>query len=234
MDKLVVHILIVNNDKYVKIAKVCIDSFIYYHPNAIINVHADEKTFALSRDSFKSKNVNVHLDCSSEETWQLAKLKLAINLSGTNQILMDADLKWNGPIRNIFKPTYFVREFTFNDKAEYLDLFKALGWDNYLSYSMKNTSFLSLAAVEISSEVAAKITKKINEFEVAVERSGLQDRHKSDLIRIAEQVALSLLFDDKDCEFLKSSDRQFDGSLVESSYFGATGTRFGILGATSK
>jgi hypothetical protein len=48
------------------------------------------------------------------------------------------------------------------------------------------------------------------------------------IIRISEQIALSALVDVKNQEvnFLKKVDGYRDGSFVESSYFGATGSAF--------
>ena len=233
-NQFIVNILIVKNVKYVKIAKICIDSFLHFHPNAIIKIHCDEETFPKAKVSLRNKNVEIVNDCDSEDSWQLSKLKLFLKLSGTSHILMDADLKWNGPLPNLGSVTYFVREFTFKDNELYVQLFNQAGWQQYLDYSMKNTSFVLLDEHRIIHGSINELTRRIELFERTIVSSNFSVEQKKDLKRIAEQVVLSLEFDDDHCSYLKESDSQFDGSLVESSYFGATGTRFGMFGATSK
>ena len=233
-DSFIVNILIVKNPAYIKIAKICINSFLHFHPNAKVKIHCDEKTFFKAKSTFRSKKLEVLRDCINEDPWQLSKLKLFLKLSGTREILMDADLKWNGPLPELSSVTYFVREFTFKDNKVYVELFEKLGWQQYINYSMKNTSFVTLNEVRFSEDKIHQQNSMIKLFEKQVNESELKDREKKDLIRISEQVILSLEFDDINCKFLKVSDRQFDGSLVESSYFGATGTRFGIFGTTSR
>jgi len=234
VSQLIVNILIVKNDNYVKVAKICIDSFLYFHPNAIIKIHCDEKIYPKAKTALKNKSVEIISDCASDEPWQLLKLKLFLKLSGTTEILMDADLKWNGPLPKLETITYFVREFTFKDNELYVELFNGAGWQKYLQYSMKNTSLVTLNGYKFTNDAVSNLISKIELLETTIKKSNFSVEQKKDLSRIAEQVVLSLVFDDNHCTYLKESDFQFDGSLVESSYFGATGTRFGMFGATSK
>jgi hypothetical protein len=233
-ETIIANMLVVKDLRYVKIAKICVQSFLHFHPNSRIVVHADSRTFLKSQKKLSSKKVKVIRDQNDSDPWQISKLNLVSQLSGSHEIFMDADLRWNGPIKKITKPTFFVREFTFNEQEKYSVVFAELNWEKYLNYSMKNTSFVSFGGVSFPKKTWDEILQNILSFQQKVNESKLSQDVKVDLIRISEQVALSLVLDDFECNFLKASDSQFDGLLVESSYVGATGTRFGLFGATNR
>jgi hypothetical protein len=67
-----------------------------------------------------------------------------------------------------------------------------------------------------------------------IEEMSVSDSTKESLKRVSEQLCLSILVPESESNYLKDADSQFDGTFVESSYFGATGTRFGWFGITSK
>jgi hypothetical protein len=147
---------------------------------------------------------------------------------------MDADLKWNGALSHSFdaKLTYFVNE----GSSKYLDVLPYIKPTILTqgNISMKNTSFFCWGGVPL----AFKDKVKVNSYhEQILTLSNEHDLHNlNEIKRVSEQIALALIPDifSLPYGFLKVSDKQFDGSLVESSYFGASGGRFALWGNTNR
>ena len=98
LDTLVGHILVVQNKDYSELARDCAVSFLHYHPNSTIIIHADDITYndvlkKLGRNGhFKSGRMQIKNDQNSEELyWQRTKLNKILSLNGTKEFLMDAD-----------------------------------------------------------------------------------------------------------------------------------------------
>lgn len=232
------HVLVVKDSKYAQVAQICIASFLHFHPNARITIHCDTHTFKSMRKKSKfgihNQSVKVMNDQPKNKTWQELKIELALGMQNTDQFLMDADLKWNGSLGILDGITFFVREFTFKENDLYRQLFADMDMSSQLNNSMKNTSFFSWngriygdGAAEQFSTLRKKICSSASQLEITSEE-------KASVFRISEQLAISLLIKDEEAKYIKARDVQFDGEFVESSYFGATGTRFGRFGITSR
>ena len=65
-------------------------------------------------------------------------------------------------------------------------------------------------------------------FETTIAKTDTGKIDHMPLERLREQIVISLVSEtwDKDIYFLKEKDSHMDGSFVESSYFGATGSTF--------
>ena len=50
-----VHFLVVKDVKYIKVLKICIDSFLYWHPESKITIHADSFTYGNLQKQFLGK-----------------------------------------------------------------------------------------------------------------------------------------------------------------------------------
>ncbi|CAN2170292.1 hypothetical protein MCEMRE182_00033 [Candidatus Nanopelagicaceae bacterium] len=165
---------------------------------------------------------------SDSSTWQELKLDLVLSMQAENEFFMDADLRWNGKIPPLKDITYFVKEFDFSDREPYRDLSRNRHWNFGNEISMKNTSFIywgGYQTTNLDSELIRDVMDSINQicnFEVYFAE------YKDSLLRISEQIALSVLADKLGLEinYLKAEDGFRDGSFVESSYFGATGSAF--------
>jgi len=232
------HVLVVKNPKYAEIARICIASFLHFHPKAKITVHCDNQTYNAMKKKSKfgihNHAVTVTNDQPDSDTWQELKLDLIVAIQNTSDFLMDADLKWNGSLRDIKGITFFVREFRFSENDLYLPLFRKLGMLEQLNNSMKNTSFFTWQGNSYGHATAqdfSKLRKGICDSATHLE---IANDQRDSFLRISEQLAISLLIPDEVSYFLKSKDTQFDGGFVESSYFGATGTRFSKFGITSR
>jgi len=233
-----VHLLVVKNPSYSYVAQVCIESFLHFHPNAKVVVHGDQRTEKSLRKALRivmvKRDLEIIIDQDSSLTWQEQKVNLILQLSGTDDIFIDADLKWNGSMPNKKGICFFVEEFVFADNPLYQEVLPQIKLTGQLENSMKNTSFFSWGGEKFTPSKKDQILEFISGFEKQVALLDLSETKKQEVSRIVEQLGLSIMFDRKECVFLKESDAQFDGSFVESSYFGATGTKFGKFGITSR
>jgi hypothetical protein len=182
----------------------------------------------------RKNQIEVTIDQDDSEPWQLSKMKLILKISGSNDFYMDADLKWNGPLPPIRPTTFFVREFILSSKFEYSNLLEMMAMQELASNTMKNTSFFSWCGRTAPEKISSHLLEIWSFMLETIERMTVSESMKNSLRRISEQLSLSMLIPESESNFIKDSDSQFDGAFVESSYFGATGTRFGWLGITSK
>jgi hypothetical protein len=93
---------------------------------------------------------------------------------------------------------------------------------------MKNTSFFYWGDHKPEKHYDAFIHEVMDEVLKITENPENPEEFNSRTRRISEQIALSLLVEStrKKVDFLKQSAVYKDGSFVESSYFGATGSSF--------
>jgi hypothetical protein len=229
----VAHVLVVKNLEYVKVAKVCVESFLVFNPETVVIIHVDLLTEKSVRLKFKrlinKGRVSIILVKNYELKWQIQKIELICSLSGSDSIFMDADLKWNGPLPAIQGTTFFVNEFLLDENEDYKYLLKEIFKNKTIFGPMKNTSFFTWGGYELS-EFQKKRIREIEQ--VIVNHLAIQDKVQSKysgLNRMSEQLALSLAVEEFpaiNVTYLKSEDGFKDGSFVESSYFGATGATF--------
>ncbi len=236
--KITGHVLVVKNQKYAQIARICVASFLHYHPIAYVVIHCDRTTYRSMKRNFKfgihSKQVKIVCDQEDGKTWQDLKLQLILSLNGTPDFVMDADLKWNGSLGELKGVTFFVKENQFKSNEIYAALFDKLGISSRSNEFMKNTSFFSWNGITHAQAEVRYLKNLLSQIYQESKNLNVFPEEKASLIRISEQLVLSLFVKDIEATYLKESDTQFDGSFVESSYFGATGTKFGKFGITSR
>lgn len=235
-----VSLLAVKKAEYAALARVCIESFLYYHPRSYVTVFCDETTFASLRRNlflvsrFKPGRVRIAKVDTLHE-WQYLKVSLISQLEGPNSLFMDCDLRWNGPIPQLIekKVLFFVQEkkyFQYSGVKEVVSQFDK----RFLNEPMKNTSVFSWSGKSRTDEETALLDQiGVRLKNIINEVSGPM---RDSMLRIYEQLQLSLFVDHTGFAytFLKISDSPFDGSICESSYFGASNGRFAIWGNTSR
>lgn len=226
------HLLVVKKNIYAPIAKICIESFLHFHPRSWVVVHvdsitADDVSKKLKRAIARGKVKILRID-NENLPWQELKLGLILALGDEQKFFMDADLKWNGPMPSISNITLFVNEFKFRHNPFYSPLFDNKYFERYFDFSMKNTSFFYWGNHTPKKNYEFLIHEIMNEVLTATDNSSNSEEFNSSTRRISEQIALSLLVEStgEEVDFLKQSDGFKDGSFVESSYFGATGSSF--------
>ena len=227
----VAHLLVVKNKVYAGMASISIRSFAHYNSNYRFIVYVDLRTSKYVRRKLlilymiDRQLVEIQTVDDSEKSWQALKLEIILRMKGTSEIFMDADLRWNGMIPEIQSVTYLVSEF----EIDYNELKSRLK-DSSIApkcVTMKNTSFFSWGNQKIDVDTRNLIFELQAIFSTSkVLIPGLNLNH------LSEQLALSIVVNEFQYKvhFLKKTDAQYDRGLVESSYFGASGRRFGILG----
>jgi hypothetical protein len=237
---LATHLLVVKNPVYARLARTCVESFLHYHPNSQVIIHYDTRTWnALKRQLcllrlFRRGRLRFER-LSDDPIWQESKLDIILSISGTNNIFMDCDLRWNGaaPLPSNRSILYFVKERALESYKGVLEVLPSR-FHSFGVALMKNTSVFSWSYLNLSDASKERVKAVWLEFQ-----SNCKQSYKPELqsvSRISEQIVLSILPDLEGYPFtfLKELDQQFDGSVCESSYYGASQGRFAIWGNTNR
>lgn len=228
------HLLVVKKPIYINLAKICIKSFLYWNQSSSVTVHCDETTYEIFSKWRTPRHLAQRISilnsyAGDSRTWQDIKLDLLMSLNGKNDFFMDADLRWNGTLDiKGSNPTFFVREFKLSRKSPYKQLLAHEYFVNYRDPYMWNTSFFTFSNFSLSHQQIKEVFEIHKKILVLVESDLFGEDDRPSLIRIAEQLALSIAAANWATNIieLKNSDGFKDGSFVESSYFGATGASF--------
>ena len=227
------HVMLTRNNRYVDLAEICIHSFFHYHPKATFTLHCDDLTLDRVNSKFNKEiaegKIQVQvLKTQNEMDWQEQKLDLIIAMNGTSDIFLDADLRWNGALKeeNDFA-LFLVKEFELRDKSPYREIlaeFEIFQPDS----SMKNVSVFSFGGYQLSNTELASIRNTMNRYREIVDTSTVGSLDKAAVGRVIEQFALSVCSEmwNVEISYVKENDSPMDGGIVESCYFGATGGTF--------
>lgn len=228
----IANLLVVKNPIYAQLAKLCAESFLFYNPKCKVVVNVDASTeLAVSkafRKVIKKRNIEIRNIGKNDNSWQDIKLNVIFRMQEPNEFFMDADLRWNGPIPTLNGLTFFVNEFKLKDNPPYLKLLESSEWKSNRDFTMKNTSFLFWGDYKPTASDISFIDQAMGKIQELCHTGVIPKEDAFSIIRISEQIALSLLVDvnNQEVSFLKKVDGYRDGSFVESSYFGATGSAF--------
>ena len=229
-----VRMLVIRKSEYVELARICVLSFLYLYPNSKIQIYCDEVTYSPLEKSLRKlisrKSVILIRLESQLQSWQNEKLSLILKMNGTNELFLDADLRWNGLMNlEAGKCLFFADEFVLRNKSpyrQYLAQFESNA--NTERASMKNSSFFTFGGNKLETLEIECVWNAFNNHE---QKLGLADIGAEDhlmLSRLSEQLALSIASANWSfpISYLKTSDSIVDGQFVESCYFGATGRKF--------
>ena len=141
-------------------------------------------------------------------------------------------MRWNGPldkkIDNESGILFFVEEYRLSDNEIFSKMLEDSYFGKYRDASMWNTSFVCFSGFELNDALRSEVME-IQEKILDYARTQISDKNMSvSTIRISEQLAISLAVSRWNIRVsaVKESDGYKDGSFLESSYFGATGTHF--------
>jgi hypothetical protein len=228
----VANLLVVKKPIYAQLARLCAESFLFYNPKCKVIINVDEATELAVTKAFRKvgikRNIEIRNVGENEDSWQDIKLKVILDLRGSNDFFMDADLRWNGPLTQLNSLTFFVNEFELKDNPPYSRLLEFSGWQSNREFTMKNTSFLFWGNYKPTESDFSFINQTMDKIQDFCDQGVISQEDAVSIKRISEQIALSALVDVRNLEvnFLKKVDGYRDGSFVESSYFGATGSAF--------
>lgn len=227
-----VHIMLVKDVKYLELAEVCVFSFLHYHPKAHFTLYCDKNTFSETTKKFLSsiQSGRTTLRMVREDdrlSWQEQKLEIIMSLSGTKDLMLDADLRWNAKLGRFDNPLFLVEEFAFKDKSPFREIVEKTKIGGK-GASMKNLSVFSFGGYALSDADINLIAQTMQTYKDIVESETVGRIDRTPVGRVIEQFALSVCSETwgKEISFVKDTDKPFDGGLVESCYFGATGGTF--------
>jgi hypothetical protein len=232
LNEYVANLLVVKKPIYAQLAKLCAESFLFYNPKCKVIINVDAATESAVSLAFrklgKKRKIEIRNIGGNDDSWQDIKLRVIFEMRADNEFFMDADLRWNGPIPTLDGLTFFVNEFKLRDNAPYSKLLEFSGWKSNREFTMKNTSFLFWGDYKPIASDLSFINRAMDKIHDLCDQGVIPTEDADSIIRISEQIALSALVDVKNYEvnFLKKVDGYRDGSFVESSYFGATGSAF--------
>lgn len=231
-ESLKVHIMLVKDVRYLQLAEVCVFSFLHYHPKSHFTFYCDSNTINYTTQKFSDgiEAGQMTLRTVNEDqglSWQEQKLEIIMSLSGTRDLMLDADLRWNAKLESYETPLFLVEEFAFRDKSPFREIVektKIGGKDA----SMKNLSVFSFGGHTLSDEDINLIKRTMQTYKDIVESEIVGSEDRISVGRVIEQFVLSVCSETwgKQVSFVKDTDKPFDGGLVESCYFGATGGTF--------
>jgi sulfur carrier protein ThiS len=221
------HILMMNKKEYVDTGVRCAGSFLDHNPGFRVSFYVDKENEGNLRRKIKrwklSKISQVEV-LPSEKPWQLHKLEIILKNITSNDFFCDADLYWNGQVNQSLTPLCFVREEVLSENGTYKKLLEILGLTER-SFAMFNTSVVALgqfAQNESLRKEAIEIYTKIVEI---CEDSSISLDQRGKILRLSEQIALSIAFSyvfKGNLKFLKEIDSPMDGGVAESFYLGTT------------
>ena len=225
------HILCVKNRAYVSVAIVACESFLYWNPGSTIIVHCDSSTLDELSKKFRrlvrARKVQIVSEVPNNVTWQQAKIEIICSLSGTSEIYMDADLRWNGPCPALQEPVFYVREFELSSREEFSGIYTQLLRNKWPMALMSNTSFVYLDRHQISKRSILDIQEIYSLLSTWLIDETPVSAVTAQIHRLSEQIAVSVVLNDAlRMGHLKQTDERADGQFVETSYFGATGLGF--------
>lgn len=224
-----VHILATNSRNYALLAETCVYSFLRMHKGSNFVIHVDPSLQEYARFRFRSlikrEIVEIQLIDSVRSSWQATKLELILDMCGTQELFMDADLRWNGRLPRPYGLTAYLEEFELGTALLPKELNVLL--PDSRGIRMMNLSFFTFSGGCIgfdAHEETKELQTRINEL-ISYHSENFEVKNAA---RMSEQIALSYILGKYNCKvnFLKVTDNRNDGNFVESCYFGATGLTF--------
>ena len=191
-----VHVLVVNNTKYLFFARICIESFTYFHPNSNVVLHCDLNTYYHAKKYFMItkvfRDISIVNDQEINTDWKLSKLKLLLSMNGTSDIFIDADMRWNGCL-NLDKNIYFlVREFPLWKSSDYLDFFSSLKIELNEKKYMWNTSFFTFNSIRINENIIKRMYEFYEKLTLIYESNGKEFNSNSIKERLIELTGIDI------------------------------------------
>lgn len=223
------HFLICKDLKYISVSKFAIISFIRFHPDYYVKIHCDESTYATVSNLWKYfpwLKIEVEMDIKNNLTPYVSKGLLILKLQGSADSFLDVDTRVNSRIPKLDVPTVLVAEHCFGEKEEFVGIFREMGISDKIGLQMLNVSFVSWGGKNLNLSEKEFLEWSDRYLNLPWE-SLVQKKHVKYYQRFVEQIFFSLHFQTSHWLTIKEQDRVADKGIIESTYFGATGHRFG-------
>lgn len=223
------HMLVCQKQEYVSISKFAISSFLYFNKDYTIILHTDKilknKCDALAR-FFPNTRLSVLQDIPDEGYPYELKGLLILGLQGTSDLFLDVDTRTNGTLPDIYSPLTLVAEFKMSDNVNFRQILSEMSLEGYENFYLLNVSIFCWAGKHFGIERQDFINWSQAYMNIKWE-SFLNSDQIPYFKRFVEQVFFSLQLQKGEIQLLKENDHVGDKGIVECSYFGASGYRFG-------
>lgn len=224
------HFLVVKQPIYAKLSMYAIASLLYFNPQFEIVIHCDDKckkSVLWRCRLLLGSRCNINLIGGVVTDPMRNKALLLLTLQGTDDIFVDADTRFNGKLPRLSQITTLVKEFRMDEKPIWIRICRDIGIDSG-KVEMLNTSFFSWSGhtLDLNYVTFQDFYDKFSSvhwtdisMEYSIESQSLQ--------RLVEQVFFSIVLSGNKTNALKNFDTVADKGVIESTYFGASGYRFG-------
>jgi len=234
------HTLVVGNSQYIDLAKVACYSFLANNRGISVTIHTDNSlvlevsnsfTYAIRRGLVV---VKAHKEWEGK-SWQYCKLELLEFVGMNCDLYFDADTRWFTEFSPTPTPIFLVKEYLLVSRFPYRDFVKAKYPEMASSISMLNTSVVCFGSEGRKTQALTREIWNIYfEYLKFLDDLDLGEIDEINSSRLSEQLAVSigtqLMF--SEISPLKESDLIRDRKIVDSCYFGATGSKYFRVQAT--
>ncbi len=222
-------VYLMNKKIYFLMALICISSFLYYNKDFKVHVYCDDKLLNLCkllRYIFNTDLVQVFATISEKSDPMLEQVKMFTKTTGGNIILMDADIRWTGKLIYDFeKPLVYNFESNENHIKNWKIISSYLKLNQNQIFKMYTCCIISLGKTNLTyteSEINL-ILQKMADFNWKEISSFNNPFH------IRGQFIISYLLSEigQDPCSVISIQASRGKMFLETSFYGATGYRFG-------
>ena len=214
---------------YFQMALICISSFLYHNRDFKIIIYCDKRLYRLCNSFkfiFRNQSVEIRKEILSESDPMLEQVRMFMRTGNGNTILMDADIRWTGPlVYDFVKPLVYNYEKNLGHTQAWSQIKDYLGIHEIHNFEVFTCCLTSLGAhlpkndkLEIESLLLRMLSFDWQEsFE-------LQQR-----FHIRGQFLISHIISELGIkpESIVSIEKKYSQSILETSYYGATGYRYG-------
>jgi hypothetical protein len=224
------HFLVIQNPIYGQLFLYAVASLLFHNPDFEVKLHCDSKCYKRiymkSQILFGSKVSFVMTDLRNSNP-MFEKAKLLISLQGSSDFFIDADTRINGPLPILSQVSVLVKEFSLAEHSIWKDICNFMEIEPS-ELSMLNTTFYTWGGKSQGiklQEFSSFYMGFLNLNWKALSINNNFDPTK--YTRLVEQFFFSYILSNEKVNALKSIDKVADKGVIESSYFGASGYRFG-------
>lgn len=228
------HILVMGNRHYIGLARIAAFSFLSHNHGVTLNIHTDE-SLSLEVNSRFSHAVRLgmvkvitHREWK-KKPWQICKLDLLSLAANNGDLYFDADTRWFTAFTPTKNPTFLVREYLLGSRFPYRNFIKASFPNKGQSWYMFNTSVAYFGTeIKKNSALIGGMLNLHRKYLKFLEGLDLGEIDKSNMFRLSEQLAVSVATQLMFSKILTLKDRDMirDKRIVDSCYFGATGSMY--------
>jgi hypothetical protein len=215
---------------YFQMALICISSFLYYNKNFKIVVYCDKKLNNLCNSFkyiFRNQNIEIRREILDDSDPMLEQVRMFMRTGNGNTILMDADIRWTGPlVYNFVNPLVYNREENVGhirawDRIK--DFLNIRGINEFQVFTCCLTS-LGGHSIQSSHQDLEQILSNFLTFHWQ-ETTDLQER-----FHIRGQLLISHIISELGNipDTIVKIEKELDQKILETSFYGATGYRYGL------